>query len=303
MIFSQTWQFDDSPTRQNLARLDMLNDSLGWAVSYDGLLLKYSSNKWEIVDTLNNISKFNFASRDSSLAQSNIGDIYSIRVPDTGKGWITANNVYEKFYVIAQFDQKTLEFNAETLPIKIRAQDFYNSKFGIAVGDGGGYFYKDGKWISIKFPLSVDFKDVKIVNREKIFICGEKGTLLVGNENGWTHIKTDLKVQLRDMDFISENEGWIVGYNGTVLHYKDGIVNQEIAESFKNLWAVDMITPKLGYAVGKNGVILNYNGEYWDISEQDFEMDLHDIESINANTIFMVGAGGTILHLSDEEPI
>lgn len=300
-ITAQTWQFDNSPTRQNLARLDMLSDSLGWAVSYDGLLLKFETNEWKIVDTLNSIFKYNFSKEDSSLILSNnIGDIYSIRVPNNKSGWIVVNNIWQHFYILAQFNLETLKLDAKILPIKIRALDFWGTERGFAVGEDGGYFLKNNKWIPLKLPLSVEFKNVKIINKEKVFICGEKGTLLVGNENGWTQVETGLTEQLRDMDFISENEGWIVGYNGTILHYKDGEINQEIAESVENLWAIDMISSDLGYAVGEKGVILQYNGEYWDRLELDSDVDLHDIEVFSKNSGFIVGAGGTFLKLSDE---
>ncbi len=301
-ISAQTWQFGNSPTRQNLARLDMLSDSLGWAVSYDGLLLKYEVNEWKIIDTLNSVSKYNFSNSDSSLISSNnIGDIYSIRVPNTETGWIAVNNIQQHYFFIAKFNLETLKFEAEILPIKIRALDFWGDNRGFAVGDGGGYYLNNNKWVPLKLPISVDFKNIKIVSENKIFICGEDGVLLVGNEKEWKRIKTGIDVQLRDIDFISENEGWVVGNNGVILHYKDGEINQEIGESVENLWAVDMISRDLGFAVGENGVILRYNGDYWDLLEIESDVDLHDIEVLNPNSSFIVGARGIFLKLSNEK--
>ncbi|MCF6270331.1 MAG: FG-GAP-like repeat-containing protein [Melioribacteraceae bacterium] len=300
-IFAQTWQFDNSPTRQNLARLDMVSDSIGWAISYDGLLLKYESNKWKIVDTLNSISKYNFTTEDSTIINfDNIGDLYAIRVMDDKNGWIAVNNVYQHFYVLSQFDTKNLKYSANHFSVKIRAMDFWHSNIGYAVGEGGGYFLNKKKWVPLKLPISVDFKTVKMVSESKVFICGRNGTLLVGNEKGWQQIDTEINEILRDIDFISENEGWIVGNGGTILHYKDGVINQQIVESVNDLWAVDMVSATSGFAVGKNGTILQYNGNFWDVVEIATKADLHDIELFNSTSGFIVGAQGTILKLTSE---
>lgn len=300
-IYSQNWHFEKSPTLQNLARLDMVSDSIGWAISYDGLLLKYQKDKWILVDTINSASKYSFKDVDSSIANSDyIGDLYAIRVLNDDVGWIAINNVAQQFYLLSQFDVKALKYRAKHFAVKIRSMDFWEPSTGYAVGQGGGYYFDNGKWIPLRLPISVDFKQVKMVSKTKVFICGGNGTLLVGNKDGWRQVDTELNEFLRGMDFISENEGWIVGNGGTILHYKDGVINQQIVESVNDLWTVDMLSSTLGYAVGKYGTILRYNGEFWDIVETTANADLHDIELINANLGFIVGAKGTILRLTNK---
>ncbi|MCP5064039.1 MAG: hypothetical protein GY936_16480 [Ignavibacteriae bacterium] len=298
-LLAQNWQFDNSPTRQNLARLDILSEDQGWAVSYDGLLLKLELNQWKIIDTLNSISNFTFAKEDSaSIRFHETGDIYSIRIPNNNSGWIAVNNISQRFYIIAKFDLETLKFDAKILPMKIRSLDFLDNDNGIIVGEGGGFMFKGGNWEPLKLPLSVDYKCVKFVGKKSIFICGDKGTLLKGDGENWQKIETDLSENLRDMDFISENEGWIVG-DGIVIHYLNGKIDYEIAESTNNLWAVDMISPELGYAVGEKGTILKYNGDFWDLEEVNTDADLHDIEILGSNIGYIVGAGGAILILTN----
>jgi hypothetical protein len=49
---------------------------VGWAISYDGLLLKYEFNKWSVTDTINSTSKYSFSDFDSTIINFDyIGDL------------------------------------------------------------------------------------------------------------------------------------------------------------------------------------------------------------------------------------
>jgi len=298
-LFSQNWQFDRSPTRQNLARLDLVSDSLGWAVSYDGLILKYDGTEWTVSDSINQIKSPFYSLTDSLMTPpEKMGDIYTIRVIDPARGWLAVNNVSQRFYMLVPFNPIERKYSARVLPLKIRSIDFSENQNGIAAGEGGAYYFKDGKWDRLTLPLSVDFRAVKFTSNNTIFICGEKGTLIKGTGNRWEVIETPVNETLRDLDFISENEGWITGSGGTIIHYKDGELIQEIAESTQDLWAVEMITADSGFAAGQNGTILKYNGDFWDLVDFKSDIDFHDIEIISEKTGFIVGARGAIVKLS-----
>jgi len=301
--FAQTWQFDQSPTRQNLARLDMLSENQGWVVSYDGLILKYNGKKWIISDSLNNIIDKKIIAKDSVLvSKKNIGDIYTIRVPNRYDAWLAVNNVSQRFYLVVHSNMKINQYHAQKFPIKVRAFDFWDSEFGIAVGEGGGYLYKNNKWIQLNLPVSVDFKNVKFIKQDVILICGEKGTLIQGDGQNWTKIETGINATLRDMDFISDVEGWIVG-NGVILKYLNGEIQQEIAETTNDLWAVDMMSKDFGFAVGEKGTFLKYGKDYWDLLNLNTDVDFHDIEMINDSLGFVVGARGAILKYTNNKMI
>jgi len=294
-ILAQNWQFTQSPTRQNLARLDMFSDSMGWAVSYDGLILKYNKTEWSVEDSLDRLINWKLSIKDSIVHYpKKFGDIYTIHSPSDSIAWLAVNNVPQRSYSLIRVSLNSKKVEIMILPVKIRSIDFREDGTGIAVGEGGGYLYKNGNWEPLKLPLSVDYKSVKFVGNENIFICGDKGTLLKGDGNSWRKIETDLSEILRDMDFISENEGWIVG-NGIIMHYINGEIDYEIAESTNDLWAVEMITSELGYAVGEGGTILRYNGEIWELEELNSDADLHDIEILGPNAGYIVGARGAIL--------
>ncbi len=295
-IIAQTWQFDQSPTRQNLARLDMLSDSLGWAVSYDGLILKYNGSKWSVAGSLDDIKMD--LSQDIEIvpmSSKRIGDIYTIRITDKSNGWLAVNNIDKHNFWLIHFDPAKESYFGKGYPVKFRSIDFWDKNSGMAVGEEGGYYYDRGDWKQLELPITVDFKCVKYIKKNKLFMCGDLGTLILKERAITKIIETPHAETLRDMDFISETEGWIVGHGGTILHYKDGQVEQELAESTNNLWAVDMLSSSFGYAVGEKGTFLQYNGNYWDNVNLNSDVDFHDIEMLSDSLGFVVGGRGTIL--------
>lgn len=301
LLIAQNWQFEKSPTLQNLARIDMLSDNLGLAVSYDGLILKFNGINWSIEDSLQKLTNWDYSRNDSLSNYSlNIGDIYTVYTQNDSIAWLAVNNIAHRSYLLIKVSLKSKKIHTYFLPVKIRSIDFWGDGTGIAVGESGGYLFENGNWIPLKLPISVDYKSVKFVGENKLFICGEKGTLLKWDGSNWEVIETDLSQTLRDMDFISENEGWIVG-DGVVIHYKDGKIDYEIAESTNELWAVDMINSTFGYAVGEKGTILKYNGVSWDLEDINSDIDLHDIELLDFNFGYVVGARGSILKLTDSK--
>jgi hypothetical protein len=277
----------------------MLSDTLGWAVSYDGLLLKYDGKRWSVAESLSSFEKQLLTKEDLILLhQERIGDIYTIHLQDEDIAWLAVNNVTRRLYKIVRFDIKHHKFTATNLPIKIRSIDFWNDQFGIAVGQNDGYIFRNGNWRPLKLPINVDFKCVKFVKKNSIFICGAKGVVLHGDGKRWKILKTGVSVFLRDVSFVSPDEGWIVGYNGVILHYSNGRLEQQIAESINNLWGVSMVSAHEGYAIGEKGTLLKFNGKYWDKIDLNSDVDLHDIKMLNGQMGFIVGARGAILSFS-----
>jgi len=298
-LFSQNWHLDKSPVRQNLARLDMLDDSTGFAVSYDGLVLGYKNKMWDIIDSLNLKPSRILAQVDTlTFPSPKLGDIYTIHVQNPANGWMAVNQIEQKLYLILTFNPSILNYKVKVLPIKIRAFDFLNQDFGVAVGEGGGYIYREKNWTPLRLPVSVDFKGTKIVSANKIFIFGDKGIILEGDGNEWRVLENTVPVTIKEADFINENEGWFAGFGGSVMHYKDGNIEQELAETTDDLWAIDMLSSDIGFAVGQKGTILQYNGDFWDAIDSPIDADLHDLEMINDSLGFAVGGRGIILKYS-----
>ena len=255
-VLTQTWIIDDSPTRQNLARLDKVSPTMGWAVSYDGLILKYNDQNWEISASLQQIEKkFTVHSDSLSTNINDWGDIYTIRMVDSTRGWIAVNHHKNRFYRLLEFVGNNWEHLPDLFPLKIRAIDFLGNSFGIAIGEGGSFLYQNKKWEILKLPISLDFITAKILPPNNIFIAGENGTILQ-KKTKWSVLNSPTTSTIRDMDFISPEEGWLVGKNGAVLHYKQGTLIQEKVETTLDLWAVDMLIADFGFIVGKQGIIL-----------------------------------------------
>jgi len=294
-VSSQTWQITESPTHQNLARLDMVSPTLGWAVSYDGLILKYDGQNWKISNSLQQIEK-KFASSADSFATdiSGWGDFYTIRMIDSTHGWIAVNHHKKGLYRLLKFNGSIWKPYPNLFPLKLRSLDFLNNSFGITVGEGGGFQYSNSQWSILQLPISLDFIAAKITSPNNIFIVGENGAILQ-KKTKWSVLVSPSSETIRDIDFISQEEGWFVGKNGTILHYRDGTLIQEKAETSQDLWAIDMLNSNLGFIVGKQGIILQYNGTTWKRHDMPIQADLHDIEMLDENNGWIVGGQGIIL--------
>jgi signal transduction histidine kinase/photosystem II stability/assembly factor-like uncharacterized protein len=297
---TQSWQPVNSPTNQNLARLDMTERNNGWCVSYDGLIIKFDGQKWFISDSLQKIQK-RFIPEGELIQNENIdwGDIYTIRMVNSNLGWIAVNNGYKRLYSMVYYDKNKWQPWSHLFPLKIRAIDFISESFGIAVGENGAIRYDKGKWKSLPLPRSFNFNAIKIISQDNFFIAGENGVILHGGKE-WKVYESMIYPLIRDMDFVSDDEGWFVGNDGLILHYKNEKVVQELPETISDFWAIDMLDPKHGYIVGKQGKIIKYDGENWQSISSPTNANLHDIELIDRNTGWIVGAWGTILKLNEK---
>ena len=295
-VSSQTWQITESPTHQNLARLDMVSPTSGWAVSYDGLILKYDGQNWKISNSLQQIEKKITTHSDSLHADiSDWGDIYTIRMIDSTHGWIAVNHHKKGLYRLLEFNGSIWKPYPHLFPLKLRSLDFLNNSFGITVGEGGGFQYLNNQWsIILQLPISLDFIAAKVISPNNLFIVGENGAILE-KKTKWSVLVSPSSETIRDMDFISQEEGWFVGKNGTILHYKNGTLIPEKAETSLDLWAIDMVNSNLGFIVGKQGIILQYNGTTWERHDMPIQADLHDIEMLDENDGWIVGGQGVII--------
>lgn len=295
LLFAQVWQLVESPTHQNLARLDMVSGENGRAISYDGLILKYDGSRWGIEDSLSQIVARFEQSGDSATADAGIwGDFYTVRMLDEHRGWIAVNEVDYRSYRLLEFDGNGWKPAKANLPIKIRALDFLTPNSGIAAGEGGAFALSGDQLKMLTLPLSLDFRAVKMLSPEQFYIIGENGAILE-YRNGWRTLENPLPNMLRDMDFVSPDEGWFVGNQGTILHFANQNIEIQESPTLENIWAIDMLSPEHGFAVGTAGVILEYENGVWRLVESGTEADLHDIEMIDETDGWIVGGRGVIL--------
>lgn len=302
-LIAQDWRIFPSPTRQNFSRLDMVSNELGWAVSYDGLILKYDGHEWTITDSLYRLEqRYTDFTNNSESSNTDWGDILPIRVLDANVGWIGVNNVQTRHYLMLPHINQQWRAEPSFFPAKIRAIDFYNKNLGIAVGDGV-FQCTNGEWETIYLPVTGDYRTVKIISPEIIFIAGAGGTIL-RKDHEWHILKSPTSEMIRDMDFLTSDDGWFVGNHGTILHYQNGEINLVPTPTKETIWAVDMVTPDYGFAVGKHGLILFFNGKSWQQITSPTQAMLHDLEMIDKEHGWAVGAWGTILKFGlDAEPI
>ncbi len=60
------------------------------------------------------------------------------------------------------------------------------------VGTGGAIWYQEGSgWVQLDCPTNVHLNSLKYVNRDEIYVCGNRGIVLRGNRLGWSLISHD----------------------------------------------------------------------------------------------------------------
>ncbi|GAB4377297.1 MAG: hypothetical protein Kow0042_24800 [Calditrichia bacterium] len=288
-----------TPTRQNLGRLDMISPTRGWAFSYDGLILEYNGIKWEIADSLQNLDQWKGVSDTLNTSLKNLGDIYAIRMIDKNRGWLAVNNPDTRIYLLFSFRNGKWTPIPDPFPVKIRAMDF-SDQVGYAIGQRGVMRFEENQWQVEQIPVTSNFRAVQITDSGTVWVCGGYGTLLRFQDR-WENIPVPASVLLRDLDFITEDLGWIVGNNGALWKYFRGNIEQVQNVTLENLWAIDMTDSLTGWAVGEKGTILFCREGEWRLFESPTNADLHDIEMVSPFEGWIVGAWGNILHYTIEE--
>ncbi len=300
LIFARSWQVVNSPTVQNLARLDMVDEQFGVAVSYDGLILKYDGKSWHVADSLQNISARYLQQRDTT--RQRLGDIYTISMQSRQSGWMAVNQAYLGAYYLFEYSGGQWQIRLKNIPVKLRAFSFAKNGTGLAVGGAGAMSFHNGIWQFEHLPVVMDFRAVQIISSGMAIIAGSRGTILKRTDNNWQKLRAPRRTLLRDLYFTSENDGWLIGNRGTILHYTDGGIENHSQPVGEDLWCIDMLSADHGFIAGENGIIFEYNGMKWQRIDSPTNADLHDIEMLDESNGWIVGAWGTILKYGTISP-
>lgn len=86
------------------------------------------------------------------------------------------------------------------------------------VGDQGKIFHFDGSsWTDISYPTNLILARVRCVRRDLVYVCGQKGLLLVGNRRGWQVIDHGENIgEFWDVEYFDERI-WLVADNRLVM--------------------------------------------------------------------------------------
>jgi len=268
-----SWTLIDTPVRETLLDIDMVDESLGWAVGADGMLLKYEASYWqiELSPTPSNLAAIAMRNRQNGWAIGN----QPLVILDYSDGvWeIEEQLVRERHYYnqngawVSNIDSTARPVNSGRYSI-----DLFNMKDGVIVGGRGG-------------------ND----NRTTLFSLDESGQ--------WESIiDKDNRFVFYALSLLENGQGWAVG-DHVILEFEPGADVHPFLQPIRitaSLNAVTSITTSEAWAVGNDGVIAHYDGDDWAVYETGLkDVDLFDIDMVSQNEGWAVGSKGTILHYLD----
>jgi photosystem II stability/assembly factor-like uncharacterized protein len=207
-------------TAEYLNDIFFVNDSTGWVVGKNGLIMKTNNRgaSWTAQTPFNNLFEFRsifFINDSIGWACGNEGVIR--KTTNGGQNWINQS--------LQGSISNGLELNAVF---------FISQTHGWMADDRNIHYTTDGgnSWIAVTVSATVN--DVFFNSNLEGWAVGLGGTRFYTNDGGlnWTLHSTG-GPQLNSVTFISPNKGWAVGYNGKILEYSTNTSIDFIESEFK----------------------------------------------------------------------
>jgi photosystem II stability/assembly factor-like uncharacterized protein len=155
----------------------------------------------------------------------------------------------------------------------LRACSFFNSNFGLIVGNNGIILRTtDGgnNWSMSSSNTAEDLYSVDVVSIFIASVVGNNGIILKTTDGGltWFEQESIATSNLNSIFFIDENTGWICGDSGTLLRTANGGANW-LSNNLDTLWNLNKIyflDSNLGWIGGVRNFYRTTNGgQSWQI--------------------------------------
>ncbi len=266
-----------------------LNNDVGFAVGYDGTIIKFTQggSRWEYQTsgTRYRLTSVEFVSNDIGFVGGDRGII--LKTTDGGRNW-----------------------NMMNTPTVNQVNDivFIGTNLGFAACDNGTILMTSdagNTWTGTQ-PESGDLHGVFFVNSTTGFAVGERGLIIKTTDGGanWSvQFVPGLNTGLNHVNFISADIGFIAGNGGVFVKTVDGGDNWEVIDAGVNydLQSSYFTNQSIGYVVGNFGVALKTEdgGDTWTALDPNSNYSFYDVFFPSTNNGFMVGDWGTMLGTTD----
>jgi len=308
--YSYSWVEIYNPTPHAIPLIDISNPSIGFGAGTNGTLLSTLSNgaTWEAVNVASpQVTNFN------ALASQISDTVYCI-----GDG-----GVIQKF----QYDSTAKNFRIINIPNPagtVNMHDMYlaslPSHLLYVVGDNGTLMR------SVRIPESFSRIAIPTTNNinaiwlnpgtGSILLCGDNGTILVGNLAGVFNVKTPPPTQsttnyhgIGMFSFTGTGvRGYAVGDNGaiagcdsnaTVWKAVKSPTTANLRKIFISPQNLDWYNKTKAWAVGDRGTILRLDDTVWHKETSGTTADLYYVTFTDSIRGWATGDAGVILYTSD----
>ncbi|MCK4448299.1 MAG: hypothetical protein KAW56_14610, partial [Candidatus Marinimicrobia bacterium] len=277
------------PTGNQINDLDFVDDSTGWAVGYNGIILKTTDG-------------------GASWTTQKIGAgmiYYDAFFIDSSNGWVIGRIDllgYVPLIYITTDGGESWRIRQTGASTALYSISFVNHSEGWAVGceirkttDGGE------SWTGQSSGATNCLKSVYFLDNQIGWIVGKGGNILKTTNGGdsWDVCASPTSEDLNSVYFVDGQRGCAVGNWGTIITTSDGGAtwfNSETGLS-NYLSSVTFFDALTGWAAGEDGLIIKTTdgGTTWKAQSSAISTDLKSIYFINSNTGWTAGAYGKIL--------
>lgn len=288
------WEFQNSGVSSYLQDVYFISKDIGWAVGYQGTILKTTSGGLSWIQQ-----------------NSNTGtDLLSVFFIDENTGWIGGSNgiflkttdggaTWENI-ITNNYSIYSLRFLNESVGYAISSIITNYERYGFILRTSdGGY-----SWSIVYSNYDYGFTDLYF-HQERGWVVGTNGFLISTIDSGktWIPRNTNTSHWLYDVFFIDKQFGWAVGgntYTEAIFKTSDGGITwtqQLMSSQYKWLTGVGFTNRNIGWVCGYDGVILNTTngGNSWSRQIIPTSNYLRKVVFPDTTTGYIVGQNGTIL--------
>ena len=284
-----TWTLQPSGTSPDLRSVSFTNQTHGWTVGDDGVVLFTTDGgtSW------------------NSQTSNTIEDLFGLYFLNQNHGWAVGNDG-----VILSTTDGGTSWNSQTSGTDsvITSVLFFNENRGWVVGTNGVILSTtDGgtSWTPQTSGTDAFLRSVSFVDQNRGWIVGTNGVILSTTDGGtsWTPQTSGTNTFLTSVSFVDQNRGWAVGSNGVILSTTDGGTSWTLQPSGTNtfLTSVSFVDQNNGLIVGAGGITLytTDGGTSWILQPSGSSASLNSVSFVDQNNGWAVGDGGVILRGSD----
>lgn len=266
------WDFyEKTGTAHTLNGISLNEDLSGWAVGYEGTVLKYSEEKWELVEV-----EFD-------------GTLFDVVVGDEGSAWAVGENG-----TVLEFDGEAWKVNETAFEESLNAVDIGRDGSVWAAGENGLIIHLEGdEWTRSKTEQNRDIYGIHVESEDLVYAVGENGTFIVFEEGIWTDFSGQAgNASLNCVDAFGDRV-YASGFNGSVVRYQNGVTEKLDTDFRYTINGICFDEFGMCLLVGSSGAafIETDMGEFR-LSHAETILAFKSVDSVMGRTV-AVGVGGT----------
>lgn len=239
------WQIPSNSLWQDTNNVDLLNNTLGFAVGFSYQISRWNGNSWSLYQDLGSQSLYGISIFNSSLA---------FAVGDQGK--------------IARWNGITWSEYQDTGNDNFKDIKIFNATFAFAVGDSGKIFKWNGsntQWYQYQDIGNENLKALDILGPTyALAVGGSSGSVYIWNGNSWSLQQNIATFTATDVDIFNSTLAFITGDNDAVYKKSGSSSWVNVYAGTADLKTITIINSTSGFASGwpREGVIV-WNGITW----------------------------------------